>query len=188
MSEEKSQSIEVDHIDGRIWSLELYEKLEKKILDLEQEGYRKDGIIRSQVEALNHWRREFDAEHAAHVEAQKPLEDIVASWVDSRIGKGHMGAPERAMRLLEEVLEYCQALEIDPVKAVALLVHVYGRPAGDPGKELAGVAFAILGCCAAADVKFRDIALEEIARNEARSLSQIAESHARKVVAGLVEG
>jgi hypothetical protein len=49
----------------------------KQVADRDREIYRLEGVVRSQVEALNHWRKQFDIEHGLRLVAQEKLEGKV---------------------------------------------------------------------------------------------------------------
>ncbi len=145
--------------------------------ELQQEVYRLNGIIRSQVDSLNHWRKAFDTTQ---------LEARVRSWVEERIGKDHMAPRERAMRLLEEAIELCQAEGIQADLVAKQCEHVYARPAGDPKQEAGGVAVCLYGWCASRGVRLTEIAKREIERIECKPIEQIRGSLARKFDSDLV--
>jgi len=123
------------------------------------------------------------------IEGEMPsgfLERRVAEWIRTRIGADHIAPQERAIRLLEEAVELAQAegIPFDPV--MRQIFHVYGRPAGQPQQEAGGVAVTLLGWCAAYETTFREVALREIERIEAKPVEEIRGSLARKADADLV--
>lgn len=145
--------------------------------ELQIEFYRLSGIIRAQVGALNHWRKVYDATQ---------LEARVAEWVRTRIGGNHITPKERAMRLLEEAVELAQAEGISLDLVAKQVAHVYDRPPGEPAQEAAGVAVALYGWCAGRGERLTELALREIERIEAKPLSEITRSLARKIQSNLV--
>lgn len=53
----------------------------------------------------------------------------VSDWCAAAFGAGHAASvPQRAIRLLEEVIEACQAANVDPAMAHRLIDYVYSRP------------------------------------------------------------
>lgn len=128
------------------------------------------------------------AQHTASVERRGAarLQQRVAAWVRSRIGDEHMQPKERAMRLLEEACELAQAHGIPQESVVKQIAHVFGRPTGQPSQEAAGVAVCLLGWCEATEQNVLDLAVAEIERIEAKPISQIRGSVARKADADLV--
>jgi len=52
-------------------------EMAKQVADRDREIYRLEGVVRSQVEALNHWRKQFDIEHGLRLVAQEKLEGKV---------------------------------------------------------------------------------------------------------------
>ena len=138
---------------------------------------------------------QFDADRLrkAELEARKALEVVggnlearVAEWIRTRIGADHIAPRERAMRLLEEAFELAQAEGITGQQAIRQIEHVYARPAGNPEQEAGGVAVCLLGWCAAHGTTFREVALREIERIEAKPIEEIRGSLARKHKADLV--
>lgn len=128
------------------------------------------------------------AQHTDEVERRGAarLQQRVAAWVRSRIGDEHMQPKERALRLLEETCELAQAHGIPQESVVKQVAHVFGRPTGEPCQEAAGVAVCLLGWCAATENNMLDLAVREIERIEAKPISQIRGSVARKASAGLI--
>jgi hypothetical protein len=151
----------------------------------DQQIYRLQGIISAQEAALKHWRREFDVEHALRL-ASEGMEDRVAAWVRLRVGEQSMRRKERAMRLFEEACELAQAEGITWNMAVAQVHEVFHCQPGHADLEGAAVAFTLLGWCAAAGLKFLEIAAAEIARNERRPTEEVEASNARKLVAQVI--
>ncbi len=163
-----------------------------------------EGEVRSLYSALAHWRSEVDRNageiarlklEASQARKHQPFEydpnelsfeDRVKAWVVSRIGPAHMNRRERAMRLLEEATELCQAEGIAFALIQKQVKHVLSRPSGEAQQEAGGVAVCLLGWCAAVDATLHEIALAEILRIEAKPLSEIRGSLARKSDAGLV--
>ncbi len=54
---------------------------------------------------------------------------------------------ERCLRLIEEVLELSQARGVDLLKIIGLAYQVYGKPPGNPEKELGGVLSTLGAYC-----------------------------------------
>jgi hypothetical protein len=131
-------------------------------------------------------RRKRAAENGAESGEDASLEARVAEWVRTRIGPEHMNTRERAMRLLEEAVELAQAEGITAELVGKQAAHVFGRRAGEPAQEAAGVAVCLLGWCAATGHTFEALATAELDRIEAKPIDQIRGSLARKADADLV--
>lgn len=116
----------------------------------------------------------------------RELQQRVAEWVKTRIGADHMHPMERALRLFEEAAELLQSEGVDEQSAIEQVRYVYGRPAGEPEQEAAGVAVCLLAWCESRGVSFVTLAAREIERIEAKPLDQIRGSVTRKADAGLV--
>lgn len=116
----------------------------------------------------------------------RDLQKRVMEWVRTRIGPEHTHSRERAMRLLEEAVELAQAEGIFIESVQRQVGHVYGRPAGEPEQEAAGVAVCLLAWCESRGISFVTLAAREIERIEAKPLDQIRGSLGRKTDADLV--
>lgn len=73
-------------------------------------------------------------------------------WVRSTFGEAAATPSERALRLLEEVVELVQAEGVDVERVRAIVSHVYGKPIGQPAQEVGGVGVCLLAYCAATDL------------------------------------
>ena len=113
-------------------------------------------------------------------------EDRVELWVRTRIGPGHMNRKERAMRLFEEAAELAQAEGITAEQLVTQIAYVFTRPGGEPSQEAGGVAVCIVGYCAGIGTTFLDVLERELRRIEAKPISEIRGSLARKADSDLV--
>jgi len=68
------------------------------------------------------------------------LQRIAHEWACRVFGRVAVGnKEERALRIAEEAIELCQALDVDREKMDRLVNVVYGRPKGHWFKELGGV-------------------------------------------------
>jgi Tfp pilus assembly protein PilV len=106
----------------------------------------------------------------------------VATWLVRVFGVRMLfNKQARALRLVEEAVEYAQAegVELQLVQDVAQLV--YSRPAGDPYQELGGVGVTWLGACAACRAS-ADVALDvELTRIESKPAELFRARDATKV-------
>ena len=71
---------------------------------------------------------------------------------------------ERAMRFLEESLELVQALGLTQAQALAVAMHVFGRPVGYVSQEIGGVMVTLAALCHTADDDMRLSGERELAR------------------------
>lgn len=114
------------------------------------------------------------------------LEDRAIAWVRSRIGAVATSPAERALRLLEEVLELAQAESLNPAVVRHLVDHVFARSHGNPMLEVGGVAFCLYAYCGAIGRHVADMAIDEAMRNDQREAASIEVSLERKATAGLL--
>lgn len=74
---------------------------------------------------------------------------LLGRWSNLVFGSIKITPRIRAMRLLEEAYELAQAEGVSELECVIIRDQVYGKPAGEPRKELGGVlttAFAYADC------------------------------------------
>lgn len=71
---------------------------------------------------------------------------------------------ERNHRFLEEALELVQACGCTASEAHQLVDYVYGRPVGDKGQEVGGVALTLVALCNAQGIDLADASEKELAR------------------------
>ncbi|HEX8851259.1 MAG TPA: hypothetical protein VF761_17165 [Gemmatimonadaceae bacterium] len=109
----------------------------------------------------------------------------IAAWCVQAFGAGHAASvPQRAVRLLEEVLEACQAAGVDPDMAHRLVDFVYARPCGDITKELGGVGVTLLALAEACGVDADVEEVREIRRVMAKPLAEMTARNEAKNAAG----
>lgn len=111
---------------------------------------------------------------------------VVADWVRRSFGEATMHAPdERAARLLEETVEFGQALGLTANVAHRVVDYVYGRPPGDPAQEAGGVGVTLLCLCEAIGISADEAEASEIARVLAKPVEHFQRRQAEKRAAGL---
>lgn len=82
----------------------------------------------------------------------------VEQWVVGEFGPQTLyNVKEQAARLLEETLEYCQAVGLSRWDAARQLRWTYARPIGVPEAELGGVFITSLGCASSLNARRTDI-------------------------------
>jgi hypothetical protein len=90
---------------------------------------------------------------------------MVQIWTDMACGEeSRRSKRERALRLVEEAIEFAQSVDVDVETVHAVAGHVYQRPKGDPGQEIAGVYVTMLAAACAVDVNAEDELAREILR------------------------
>jgi hypothetical protein len=106
----------------------------------------------------------------------------VAAWVVSRLGAAHQqNSGTRSLRLVEEAVEFAQALGVPREKVDAVLDIVYSRPPGEPSQELGGVAVTAASAAASLGVSFAHAAVTELARIESLPAEHFQRRNAEKV-------
>lgn len=89
----------------------------------------------------------------------------VADWVHQCFGiEGVTDKTERTHRFLEEAIELSQALGGTREEAIQLVDYVYGRPKGEPNKEVGGVMITLAALCNANDLNIEDECQKELSR------------------------
>jgi hypothetical protein len=90
---------------------------------------------------------------------------LIATWCRETFGVENATNPvERGLRVLEEAAELAQALGVPEHTAGRLLVHVYQRPVGDVGQEVAGVLVTTLAAATAVTVDAEEVLCREVVR------------------------
>ena len=110
----------------------------------------------------------------------------IRRWGEDRFGPWCMSDPkERAMRLLEEALEFAQAIGVSEEMTQSLARHVYARPPGEPPQELAGVGVTLLAAAEATGCDAGSLINGEISRIESKSREHFAARQQHKADAGV---
>jgi NTP pyrophosphatase (non-canonical NTP hydrolase) len=112
-------------------------------------------------------------------------QQIVSGWCALSFGVGAASSvPQRAIRLLEEVIEAYQAAGGDPAMAHKLIDFVFARPVGELNKEIGAVGLVLLSLANAADVSADEEEAREVARVLAKPPTHWAARNANKNAAG----
>lgn len=110
---------------------------------------------------------------------------MIANWAELAFGREEAtGLPQRGLRLLEEAIEAFQACGGDEAMAHKLVTFVFGRPPGEVGQELGGVAVTVLALAAAAGLSADEEECREVHRVLSKPLNEFTERNANKNAAG----
>lgn len=116
------------------------------------------------------------------------LQNRVVEWGRRCFGDDHMSDTKlRALRLLEEAIEFSQAVGVPIEQAARLVNYVYTRPVGNPEQELGGVGVCALAAAGALGVSTAQVLLTEIDRVESKSPEHFAARNKAKCDAGFGE-
>lgn len=92
-------------------------------------------------------------------------QDVVTQWAIRCFGAEHVYDPKvRAVRLVEEAVEFAQSVGADPAQLQGLVDYVYNRAPGKPVQELGGVGVTLLAAASAIGANAEVVIAEEIAR------------------------
>lgn len=92
---------------------------------------------------------------------------------------------ERACRVLEEALELAQSAGVTVSDARELTTYTYGRPVGDPSKEVGDLTLTLAAFCGAADLPLIQLARDELQRvQQPEVIEKIRAKQATKPGAG----
>lgn len=110
------------------------------------------------------------------------LQARVAAWIVRVFGVHRLfQKQQRALRLVEEAIEYAQAEGVYIGQVQQVTLQVYSRPPGDPYQELGGVGVTWLGACVARRA-CADVVLDvELARIESKPAAIVRARDATKV-------
>lgn len=113
----------------------------------------------------------------------------LVNWGVECFGFEHMNDPRvRAMRLLEEALEFAQSVKCPIAQCSALVDYVYSRPAGDPIQELGGIGVTWLVAADSLAVSAEGTLDLEIERISQKHPSHFAARNKQKLDAGFTGG
>ena len=118
---------------------------------------------------------------------------LACEWAVRSFGREHViNVPTRALRILEEAVELCQAVGVPSEKVHLCAATVYKRPKGDPLQEIGGVLLTTNILCAsgmmgvAGDAVEPDDLLEkELARVLSKPPEHFAKRNQEKIDGGL---
>jgi hypothetical protein len=109
----------------------------------------------------------------------------VSDLVRDIFGDLGMDRSERVARFVEEAVELAQAEEIDRALVLAIVEHVYSKPAGATPQEVGGIGVTLLAFCAAAGISADDCELKEIARIRSFPAEHFRKRQQAKAAAGI---
>ena len=111
--------------------------------------------------------------------------EMLLSWVE-RVFGGKSARPfERALRVVEEVVELAQAEGIPRERVHQIVDYVYGRPAGEWVSEAGAVGLTLLAYCRSRGVSADLVEVVETQRAFSMSETVLAGRHEQKVMAGI---
>ncbi|MGE0699098.1 MAG: hypothetical protein AB7O57_08385 [Hyphomicrobiaceae bacterium] len=117
------------------------------------------------------------------VEPKTPL-----GWAIEMFGPIAKNRDERAARCAEEALEFAQAEGVSRETVMALVDRVFSRPAGDPLKELHGLALTLHACAEnMGNFELDDLVACELTRVRSIPKEQWQRRHAAKAEQGIAD-
>lgn len=108
-------------------------------------------------------------------------------WARDTFGTNNVTTKERARRLFEEVVELCQAENLDPDTLSDVMRHVYAKAPGDIAQELGGVGVTLLAYAEAAGLSADEQERWEFTRVLSKNPAYYRERHNKKAAAGVAE-
>lgn len=105
-------------------------------------------------------------------------------WAVKTFGPIARNRDERALRLLEEAIEFAQAEGVPMDVAQRQLLHTYSKPPGDPVKELSGVALTLDACAENLGYHASALLRQEFKRVQEKPQSYWDTRHATKAAEG----
>lgn len=116
----------------------------------------------------------------------KALARIAYDWGLRCFGSDHMRSiPTRALRQLEESIEFAQSIGLSKDEIHLLTEVVYSRPVGKPLQELGGILVTTSVLCTALDTDIETVFETEIRRCLAKSPEHFAQRNREKLQLGL---
>lgn len=109
----------------------------------------------------------------------------IHNWTQAAFGDEEANdLKQRALRMLEEVIELYQSVDGDKAQAHELLDYVFSRPKGDHAQELGGVGCTVLAFAAAAGTSADMCEAVEVARVLSKPVEHFTQRNAAKNAAG----
>lgn len=109
----------------------------------------------------------------------------IVFWTVTRLGEACLtDRHERAVRLVEEAIELCQAEGVTQEFVQRVLDRAYSRPVGDVEQEGGGVGLTFLAWAFAAKLDPMEITQRELERIEAKPLDFYRRKQEEKARAG----
>jgi hypothetical protein len=113
------------------------------------------------------------------------LQDKVSTWGAACFGAEHMADHKvRALRLLEEAIEFAQSVEAPMEQCAKLVEYVYSRPSGEPKQELGGVGVGWVAAAAALSTTALEALRTEVERVSSKPRSHFTQRNQNKLDAG----
>lgn len=117
--------------------------------------------------------------------SDRQLQERVTEWARRCFGDDQVNTPQvRALRLLEEAIEFAQSVGVDINKVGMLTSYIYERSPGDPKQELGGVGVTWLVAASSIGVLADDVLRAEVERVESKSVEHFAKRNLAKCDAG----
>lgn len=112
----------------------------------------------------------------------KPIFRIAHDWAVRCFGRAHVADNRvRALRLVEEAVETCQAVGVKPSDIYSVTTTVYDRPPGDIVQELGGVFMTAIVMCVQNDLDPEEVFARELMRVLRKSPEHFAERNREKI-------
>lgn len=119
----------------------------------------------------------------------KIIAALLLDWARNLWGAPAANPQERAMRVVEEAVEFAQAMEVNYSQAMAIVSRVYSRPVGVASAELGAVLLTAYSAAALLGYNPMHLLHTEVARVLAADRAKLKGKHDAKVAAGTaVEG
>lgn len=109
----------------------------------------------------------------------------VYEWATQTFGPGATLPSERVLRLLEEAVELAQAERLPLDRALAVVHHVYGKPAGLPENEAGDVGVTLLAYCESVGLSADGLETMRFAAAQERGPEQMRARQTAKAAAGI---
>jgi hypothetical protein len=116
----------------------------------------------------------------------RTLAGIATDWCRRCFPEQSRNIPERGLRVVEEAIEFCQALGVPKDKVLLAVEIVYGKPVGDPKQELGGTLMTAYIAAEILGWEPDDVCEQELRRVLSKSVEHFAKRNQDKLDAGLL--
>lgn len=112
----------------------------------------------------------------------KRLQLLAYSWAVRCFGINHVSNRKvRVIRLLEEVAEAAQSIDVDRETINQVLDIVYSRPKGEFSQEMGGIAMTFAVLCETSNYQIPDLLMVEFNRVVSKPIKLFSDRNLEKV-------
>ena len=112
---------------------------------------------------------------------------LTYNWAVATFGEVAKDPVERAARLIEEVAELGQSLDVPKEVVLRIVERAYSRPVGQPWQEMGGTLVCVVSLCHRLGLDPESVLYDELARITGKSKEEWQKKHGEKVADGTAD-